>query len=87
MTQSSLIAATVVDEFELRRGSDLIEVQILSDGRIKILTPGEVTPENHANADDFLKAMATLGHRTESVEARGDKNKLRTHHHHHKVNE
>ncbi len=39
---------------------DEIEIEILGDGRIKILTPGISMP-NHTNADKFIQDIARLG--------------------------
>lgn len=69
----------IIKTLELVRGSDIIECQILDNGQIKILTPGSVTPENHANAENLLEALANLGFSLENVSGRGQK----THHHHH----
>lgn len=59
--------------------ADVMEIEILEDGTIKTTT-GAVSGANHANAEQFLKYMATLAGGTTERVKRGD---VQTNHHHH----
>jgi hypothetical protein len=58
---------------------DNIKIEILADGTIKSTTDA-VSPENHSNAEAFLKLLSQLTGGPATRQARGD---LPTHHHHH----
>jgi hypothetical protein len=58
---------------------DRMKIQILDDGTIKSTTD-EVSPENHSNAEAFLKLIASLTGGESHRVARGD---AAVHHHHH----
>lgn len=61
---------------------DDIEIEILDDGRVKVITPG-ISGTNHKNADELLKFMSQqLGGTVEKTKAK------RSHshsHHNHRV--
>lgn len=59
--------------------ADRMDIEILPDGTIKSTTD-EVSPENHQNAEAFLKDISTKTGGTMHREQRGDV--ARTHHHH-----
>lgn len=62
--------------------ADLLNIEILEDGAIRTTTDA-VSGANHANAEQFLKYIATLaGGPTERVH-RGDKHSHGTHSHTH----
>jgi hypothetical protein len=56
---------------------DNIEIEILEDGTIKVITD-PISGPNHANADEFLKAMGRLAGGETTREKRKD-----VHHHGH----
>lgn len=58
---------------------DNVRIEILADGTIKSTTDA-VSPENHANAEAFLKMLASLTGGESRRQARGD---APTHSHHH----
>lgn len=59
---------------------DKFDVVILEDGTIKS-SAGQVSPENHQNAEAFLKMLAGLTGGKASRQRRGDAPEA--HHHHH----
>lgn len=77
----------MVETMYLKKGTDVIEIQILDNGDIKILTPGAITPEHHASADNLIEAFASNGFELTSVESRGHKHTHQHHHHHHEHKE
>lgn len=58
---------------------DSLAIEILEDGTIKTTTDA-VSGANHANAEQFLKYMATLTGGETTRTKRGD---VAAHHHHH----
>jgi len=57
---------------------DTLDIRILPDGTVKS-TSGPVSPENHQNAEAFMKMLAALTGGEATRERRGD---LATHTHH-----
>lgn len=60
---------------------DTLNIEILEDGTIRTTTDA-VSGANHANAEQFLKFMATLSGGETQRAKRGDV-QAHTHHHHH----
>jgi hypothetical protein len=58
---------------------DNIKIEILADGTIKSTTDA-VSPENHTNAEAFMKLLASLTGGESHRQARGD---VPVHQHHH----
>lgn len=59
---------------------DTIEIEILEDGTIRSTTD-PISGANHANAEQFLKFMATLGGGETTITKRSGHH--HGHHHHH----
>lgn len=59
---------------------DEIEIEIMPDGAIRILTPGISMP-NHTNADKFLADIARLAGGDVTRERRTDVRRVMTHGH------
>lgn len=59
---------------------DEMKITILRDGTIKTVTDA-VSPENHDNAEQFIRAMSQRAGGEHTVEQRTDSN--HEHHHHH----
>jgi hypothetical protein len=75
------------ERYTLVRGKDTIEVEILPNGEFKILTPGQVSPENHATAESLLGTIATLGFTLQDKQKRGHGQHSHSHGHTHHVHE
>lgn len=58
---------------------DRIKIEVLADGTIKSTTDA-VSPENHQNAETFMKTLGQLTGGEMHREGRGD---VAEHHHHH----
>lgn len=70
-------------KFELQRGPDRIQVEILEDGTIKTETDS-VSAANHLTAENFLAAMFSMaGGKSELRFKRGVPVQEAGHHNHH----
>lgn len=59
--------------------ADVITGSVLADGTIKTVTD-PISPENHNNAEAFMKYMAQLTGGEVHIEARGTHGYVHTHH-------